>query len=76
MDRALRTVMQATGRPLRELWRMTSLNAAQVLGIADERGSLERGKRADLVLLDADLSVRMTVAEGEIVYELPWSPSG
>ncbi len=69
MDRALRNVLDATGRPLAELWPMSSLNAARAIGASAARGSLEAGKLADLVLLDRELDVLLTVAEGNVVYE-------
>jgi N-acetylglucosamine-6-phosphate deacetylase len=59
----------ATGRSLAEAWPMSSLNAARAVGVSARKGSLETGKDADLVLLDGDFQVRLTVAEGEIVYE-------
>jgi N-acetylglucosamine-6-phosphate deacetylase len=68
MDRALQNVTRATGRDLSELWPVSSLNAARAIGVSDEKGSLEVGKHADLVLLDDDFGVYMTVVEGEIVY--------
>ncbi|MDR7474965.1 MAG: hypothetical protein QN175_08145 [Armatimonadota bacterium] len=34
-----------------------------------DRGSLARGKRADLVILDDALTVRLTVVGGKIVYD-------
>jgi N-acetylglucosamine-6-phosphate deacetylase len=37
---------------------MASLTPAERAGIADEAGSLEVGKRADLLLLDRRLRVR------------------
>ncbi|HUS14495.1 MAG TPA: amidohydrolase family protein, partial [Chloroflexia bacterium] len=69
LDRALRNILAATGRPLREIWPMTSLNAARAIGLSARKGSLEVGKDADLVLLDATLGVALTVAEGQVVYE-------
>jgi N-acetylglucosamine-6-phosphate deacetylase len=69
MERALRNVLAATGRPLAELWPMTSLNAARAIGASAARGSLEAGKLADLVLLDDELEVRLTVAEGKVVFQ-------
>jgi N-acetylglucosamine-6-phosphate deacetylase len=69
LDRALRNIVTATGWPLREAWPMSSLNAARAIGLAATKGSLEVGKDADLVLLDAGLQVRLTVAEGTVVYE-------
>ncbi|HEX2978884.1 MAG TPA: N-acetylglucosamine-6-phosphate deacetylase [Anaerolineaceae bacterium] len=68
MERALRNVMKATGRPLSECWVMSSLNAAREIGISNRKGSLEVGKDADLVLLDEAGQVKLTVAEGRVTY--------
>jgi N-acetylglucosamine-6-phosphate deacetylase len=69
MDRALRNFIDATGEPLDALWQTSSLNAARAIGVAARKGSLEVGKDADLVLVDADINVQLTVAEGRIVYQ-------
>lgn len=69
MDIALRNVAAATGLSVRELWPMTSLNAARAVGLSAQKGSLEVGKDADLVLLDDQFQVALTVAEGAVVYE-------
>ncbi|MCB9461005.1 MAG: N-acetylglucosamine-6-phosphate deacetylase [Anaerolineaceae bacterium] len=68
MDRALYNFMAATGEPLEVLWPCASLNGARSAGVAGERGSLEKGKIADLVLVDDDINVQMTIAEGVVVY--------
>lgn len=68
MERALQNVCAATGRPLGETWMMSSLNAARAIGLSAQKGSLEVGKDADLVLLDEEFNVQLTVAQGEIVY--------
>jgi imidazolonepropionase-like amidohydrolase len=39
-----------------EVMQIMSLNGATILGIADETGSIETGKHADLVLIDGDLT--------------------
>jgi N-acetylglucosamine-6-phosphate deacetylase len=68
LDRALHNLQAATGRPLAELWATTSRNAARAIGVDGAKGSLEAGKDADLVLLDHDLGVVATVAEGVLVH--------
>lgn len=68
MDTALRNFMRATGQPLESVWPITSLNAARAIHAADRKGSLEVGKDADLVLLDEDVQVCLTVAEGVVVH--------
>ena len=44
--------------------RMASLTPARILGVDAELGSLEVGKRADVVLLGTDLGVRLVWAGG------------
>jgi N-acetylglucosamine-6-phosphate deacetylase len=68
MDKSLRNFMNATGEPIEKIWQTSSLNAARSLHIANAKGSLEVGKDADIVLVDADINVYLTVAEGQIVY--------
>jgi N-acetylglucosamine-6-phosphate deacetylase len=68
LDRALHNLQAATGRPLAELWPAASRNAAEAVGVDGAKGSLEPGKDADLVLLDPELHVVATVAEGALVH--------
>jgi N-acetylglucosamine-6-phosphate deacetylase len=51
-----------------ELALMASSNPAKLLGVDHECGSIEAGKRADLVALDGDGSVKLTLVGGQIVY--------
>ena len=48
---------------------MASTNPARLLGISDESGSIEEGKRADLVALDEDGNVRLTIVGGSVVFQ-------
>jgi N-acetylglucosamine-6-phosphate deacetylase len=57
----------AAGVPLPEAVRMATLTPARILGIDKEVGSLERGKRADFVVLDRELNVRGVYVGGEKV---------
>lgn len=65
LDRAF---ANAEGLPLSARSRMTSLNAAQALGLADRKGLLRPGFDADLTVLDAGYGVRCTLAAGSVVY--------
>lgn len=69
LDRALRNFMDAVRRPLAELWPSTSLTPARAIGLAHRKGSLEPGFEADIVILDKNLEVSSTVAEGRLVYQ-------
>jgi N-acetylglucosamine-6-phosphate deacetylase len=54
--------------PLEEALRMATLYPAQAIG-ADDRGTLEAGKRADFVVLDEDLDLSSTWIGGVRVHE-------
>lgn len=47
-----------------ELARMASSNPARLLGVDHDCGSIELGKRADLVALDRDANVKLTLIGG------------
>ncbi len=64
MDHMVRTFLQLTERPLWEVVRMASLTPARIAGCADRCGSLERGKQADIVVLNQDLTVRQVFIDG------------
>lgn len=68
MERALRNFLAATGETLANVWQTSSLNAARSIGVSGRKGSLEQGKDADLVLIDSNINVQVTVAEGRVVY--------
>ncbi|HZM21827.1 MAG TPA: N-acetylglucosamine-6-phosphate deacetylase [Anaerolineales bacterium] len=68
MERALQNICAATRRSLEEMWVTSSLNAARAIGVSSQKGSLEVGKDADLVLLDESFNVKLTVVKGEIVF--------
>lgn len=68
MDRALTTMVRHAGSTLEQAAQMASLNAARILAWKYRRGILAVGKDADAVVLDADLTVRMTIKAGYVVY--------
>ena len=62
-------MMSSLGSSDIEVAQMASLNPARLLGVDDECGSIEAGKRADLLALDKNLNVRLTIIGGCIVFE-------
>jgi len=69
MNVALRRLRDYTQLPIHEAVRWGSINPAITLGIQGETGSIKVGKFADLVLMDEDFNVRMTLLKGRPVYE-------
>jgi N-acetylglucosamine-6-phosphate deacetylase len=62
-------MMRSLGVPEIEVARMAAANPAKLLGIGSDCGSIEEGKSADLVALDDQGQVAMTLIEGEIVFK-------
>ena len=68
LNKGLYNFIRATGEPLNAVWQTSSLNAARSIHMAAHKGSLEVGKDADIVLVDEQINVHLTIVEGQIVY--------
>jgi N-acetylglucosamine-6-phosphate deacetylase len=60
----VRNMSRMTSAPLYDVVRMASLTPAERAGIADNVGSLEAGKRADILVLDHRLNVKRAFVAG------------
>jgi N-acetylglucosamine-6-phosphate deacetylase len=60
----LRNMKRMTDAPIEDVVRMASLTPAERAGIANRVGSLEKGKQADLVILDRALNVKRVFVRG------------
>jgi N-acetylglucosamine-6-phosphate deacetylase len=67
LDECVRTFHRLSGVPLPEVVRMASLTPARIAGWDGEIGSIEVGKRADLVVLTPELEVRAVYLDGQLV---------
>jgi len=61
-------MMRSLGASEVETARMAATNPARLLRVDHECGLIEEGKRADLVALDQDGKVRLTIVGGRIAY--------
>jgi N-acetylglucosamine-6-phosphate deacetylase len=68
MDRMIRTMNRANGGALADTIRMASLTPAELAGVADEVGSIETGKRADLVIWSPKLQIRSVLIGGNLAH--------
>ena len=69
MERGLKNFTANANATLEETWQCSSLNAARLIGIDHETGSIEKGKLADLVLIDPAFDVKRTIIEGKTIYK-------
>lgn len=67
-DVLVRTMVKA-GVPLGDALRMTSETPARIMGVSDRKGSLQKEKDADIVILDKDLNIRAVWQAGQLVEE-------
>lgn len=67
MDALVRTMAQKAGVPLADAIRMASETPARLMGVDDRKGTLQRGKDADIVILDRKLNVRSVWSMGYLV---------
>jgi N-acetylglucosamine-6-phosphate deacetylase len=69
LDEAVRVFQRLTGVALPEVVRMASLTPARIAGCERDCGSIDVGKRADLVVLDQGLMVRQVYVGGGLVHD-------
>ena len=64
MNMALKNCLKFSTVDLSDLSKLTSLNAAKIIGCQNDLGSIESGKIADLVVLDANFDTQAVMMEG------------
>jgi N-acetylglucosamine-6-phosphate deacetylase len=69
LGQAVKNMMNYTGCSLADAIEMASVNPAKQLNVYDHKGSIRRGKDADLVILDQNYDVFMTFCRGELAFQ-------
>lgn len=69
LDNACRNLMKHTGHGLCHAIRMATSNPAKLLGIDDEVGTLEPGKKANLIIIDDMVNIQKVFLEGELMVD-------
>lgn len=68
LDSALQMMVEASNLPVNQVLRMLTINPAKRLGIYSQKGSIDEGKDADIVLLDEELQVKAVYVAGRQVF--------
>ena len=69
LDNGVRNMMTHTGYGLCHAIRMATYNPAEAVHIEDKVGSLQKGKRANLILIDDAVHIKKVFLEGELTVE-------
>lgn len=69
MNVAVKNLVEKAGVPFTDAIDFATYNPAKNIGVLNERGTIEVGKRADLTVLSSDFEVLYTLVNGKIVYK-------
>ena len=67
MDRLIATAVHMAEIPLQDACRMVAETPARIMGVYDRKGSLQRGKDADVIILDKDIKLHAVYCMGQMV---------
>lgn len=67
-DRMIRVMLKEVGVSLVDAIRMASETPARIMRIDDRKGSLEKGKDADIILFDENINILRTIVGGKTIY--------
>lgn len=70
LNRAVQNMVVLSGVPLAEAVAMASETPANILGLGTQKGKLQAGFDADLVVLGDDFEVQSTYVSGRLVYRV------
>lgn len=67
MDSIIKTMVTKVGIPLADVMCMVAETPARIMGVVDRKGTLERGKDADILLFSQDMELEGVMSMGRIV---------
>ena len=68
LERAVRNIMVSADLTLHQALKMATAVPARALGIGNRKGTIAEGMDADLIILDDQVGVWLTMVEGKVVY--------
>jgi N-acetylglucosamine-6-phosphate deacetylase len=67
-DRLVRTMINMADVSLADAVFMITGTPARIMKVENRKGSLVKGKDADIIIFDEDINIKMTMVKGKIVY--------
>jgi alpha-D-ribose 1-methylphosphonate 5-triphosphate diphosphatase PhnM len=63
----VRNMYKTVGAPLYSAVRMASLTPAEVLGFQNQKGKIEKGYDADLIIFDDEINIKSVITNGNVI---------
>lgn len=67
-DRLVRNMINLADVSVIDAVRMMTSTPARIIGVADRKGSLAKGKDADIVIFDEKIKIETTIVKGKVLY--------
>lgn len=69
-DRLVRNMVNMADVPLIDAVKMMTSTPARIIGVSDRKGSLAKGKDADIVIFDEKINIETTIIKGRVVHTM------
>jgi N-acetylglucosamine-6-phosphate deacetylase len=69
LNKAIYNFTKYTDYELSKVLVLATINQAKYIGVDDRKGSLDIGKDADIVILNDNLEIDLTIGKGKVIYE-------
>ncbi len=69
LNEAVLNIISYTNCTLADVVKMTAVNPAKQINVFDRKGSIEKGKDADIIILDEENKLYMTICRGKLAYK-------
>ena len=66
LNKSVYNMVNMVGVKLEDAIRMATLNPAKAIGVDNEKGSIEVGKDADLIIFDENINISKAIVKGKI----------
>lgn len=67
LNEAVKNLWENTDLTLPQAIRTVTMNPAELIGLDREIGSLEVGKKADIIIFDKNIDIQATIIDGELI---------